>query len=354
MKKILLTGGGTAGHVMPHLALLPYLRENGFEITYIGSYKGIEKTLIEKENIPYKGINSGKLRRYFDWKNLSDIFRIFQGILQATLHIRKIKPDLVFSKGGFVSVPVVIGAYLNRVPIVIHESDMTPGLANKIALRFAQKICTTFEETLRYLPASKAVHTGSPIREAMLAGNREAGLAFTGFDGTKPVILLTGGSLGAKALNLALRESLDLLKDHYHIIHLCGKDNLDPAYDNLVFYRQYEFIGDQLPDLMALSDYVISRAGSNTITELLALYKPNILVPLGKAQSRGDQILNANAFEKAGYSLVIDEADLTSKTLLQGLETLENKKEDYIKNMKESPMGNGTQGIMAVLMATMK
>ena len=227
MKKILLTGGGTAGHVMPHLALLPKLREMNWTVEYIGSYNGIEKKLITKEDIPYYGISSGKLRRYFDWKNFTDIFRIILGTLQATYRIARIKPDVVFSKGGFVTVPVVIGAKLNRVPVVIHESDMTPGLANKIALRFAKKICTTFEPTLKYLPSDKAVYTGAPIRPEVLSGSKSAGYSFTMLDSSKPTILLTGGSLGAKALNKALRDSLGTLTTDYNVIHLCGKNNLD-------------------------------------------------------------------------------------------------------------------------------
>ena len=353
MKKILLTGGGTAGHVMPHLALLPYLKDKDYEVAYIGSYYGIERTLIEKVGMPYYGISSGKLRRYFDWKNFTDLFRITLGVLQAIYRIRRLKPDVVFSKGGFVTVPVVIGAYLNHVPVVVHESDMTPGLANKIALRFAKKICTTFEPTLKYLPKKKAVFTGAPIRKDVLEGNRDKGFKFTLLDSTKPTVLLTGGSLGAKALNRALRESLPTLTKDFNIIHLCGKGNLDQDLLNTDGYRQYEFIGDELPDLFAMTDYVISRAGSNTITELLALKVPHILIPLPASQSRGDQIVNAKVFEDAGYSMVVEEEDLTAEKLIATVHSLQANREQYVHAMEQADSANGTLNILEVIEACM-
>ena len=349
MKKILLTGGGTAGHVMPHLALMPYMKEKGYHIDYIGSYKGIEKTLIEKEGIPYYGISSGKLRRYFSWENFTDIFRITWGTLQATWRINRLKPDVVFSKGGFVTVPVVIGAWLNRVPVIIHESDMTPGLANRIALRFAKKICTTFEKTLNYLPEEKAVYTGAPVRKEVLKGNRDSGFSFTGLDAGKKTLLLTGGSLGAKALNQALRESLDTLTKDWNVIHLCGKNNLDTDLNHVSGYRQYEFIGKELPDLFAMTDLVISRAGSNTITELLALQMPNILIPLPATQSRGDQLINAKVFDEAGYSVVLQEDDLNPDALIKTIEHLTSDIGQYITAMASAEAANGTMNILHVI-----
>lgn len=349
MKKILLTGGGTAGHVMPHLALIPYLKEAHYHIDYMGSYKGIEKTLITKENIPYYGIASGKLRRYFDFKNITDIFRIFWGTLQATAKIARLKPHVVFSKGGFVTVPVVIGAWLNRVPIIVHESDMTPGLANKIALKFAKKICTTFEKTVTYVPAGKGVYTGSPIRGSLLQGHRDQGLAFTGFTGTKPVLMMTGGSLGAKALNDTLRLSLDQLALTYDIVHLCGKGNADPSLEGHAAYRQYDFVGPQMPDIYAMSDIIISRAGSNTITEILALKKPNLLIPLPASQSRGDQIMNAAAYSQAGYSAVLDQESMTPSSFCQAIDTLYADRQTYIDAMNSNTEANGTKAIFDVI-----
>lgn len=347
--KILLTGGGSAGHVMPHLALLPYFKAAGDDLYYIGSKSGIEKTLIEKEGIPYKGIASGKLRRYIDFKNLTDIFRVVFGTLQATFYIRRLKPQVLFSKGGFVSVPVAIGAYLNRVPVIIHESDMTPGLANKIALKFCKKVCTTFEETLKYLPKEKAIHTGSPIRSALLEGDRAAGLSMCGFREEKPVILLTGGSLGARALNDTLRASLNNLLKDFNVIHLCGKGHIDSSLLNRQGYVQYEFIGDQLADLFAATDLVIARAGSNTITEVAALALPNILIPLPASQSRGDQILNAKAYEQAGYSFLLNEEDLTSTTLEAAVHQVYDHRHTYINAMRTSGQVNGTKAILDVI-----
>lgn len=351
MKKILLTGGGTAGHVMPHLALLPYLKDKAYVVNYIGSYYGIEKTLIEKEGITYYGIASGKLRRYFDWKNFTDLFRILLGILQATYRIRRLKPDVVFSKGGFVTVPVVIGAWINQVPVIVHESDMTLGLANRIALRFSQKICTTFEPTLKHLPQSKRVFTGAPIRKEIFEGDKSEGYRFTLLDKHKPTLLLTGGSLGAKALNTTLRACLPRLTKTYNVIHLCGKGNLDTSLLNADGYRQYEFIGDELPHLFAMADFIISRAGSNTITEILALKKPNLLIPLSARQSRGDQIINADYYEKAGYSLVLQESNLTTDRLIESLNTLNEQEESYVLNMEKAATANGTLNILKVIEA---
>ncbi len=196
MKRIVLTGGGTAGHVTPNIALLPKLRELGYDIHYIGSYEGIEKKLIEDVNVPYYGIASGKLRRYFDPKNFSDPFRVLKGYGEARKILKKLKPDVVFSKGGFVAVPVVLAAKHLHIPVIIHESDMTPGLANKISLSAATKVCCNFPETMGYIPEGKAVLTGSPIREELLHGNKLAALNLCGFAANKPVILVIGGNQG--------------------------------------------------------------------------------------------------------------------------------------------------------------
>jgi len=349
MKKIILTGGGTAGHVMPHLALLPSLREKGYHVDYIGSKKGIEKKLIEKEGLPYYGIPSGKLRRYFDVKNFTDLFRIFFGTMASIFLIHKLKPNLVFSKGGFVTVPVVLAAWLAKVPVVIHESDMTPGLANKIASRFAVKICTTFESTLSYIPASKSIHTGAPIRGELLLGEEQKGHAYTQLDHNKAILMVTGGSLGAKSINDCLRNSLPELTKTFHVIHLCGKGNIDHRYDHLEGYRQYEFIGEHMADLYAMADVVISRAGSNTITELVALKKPHLLIPLPASQSRGDQLLNADAFEALGYSMVLQQEHLTPETLIKSTLYLNQHPQLFIEKMAEYAFADGTEHILNTL-----
>lgn len=354
MKKIVLTGGGTAGHVTPNIALIPELQKQGYEVHYIGSYDGIEKKLIEKLNIPYYGISSGKLRRYIDLKNLSDPFKVIKGLAQARRLLGKIKPDVVFSKGGFVSVPVVLAAKSKKIPCIIHESDMTPGLANKICIPCAQRVCTNFPETLKHLPAEKAVLTGSPIRAELFNGNKEKGLKFCGFDDSKPVILIIGGSLGAVAVNNAVRAILPQLLEKFQIIHLCGKGKLDESLKDVKGYVQFEYIHDELSDLMAASDIFISRAGANAICEILALRKPNILIPLSAQASRGDQILNAASFEKQGYSIVIQEEDITNEKLLAAVNDAYTNKDKYISAMKRSQLNNSIEKITGLISTAAK
>jgi len=333
MKRIILTGGGTAGHVTPNIALLPRLKELGYDIQYIGSYTGIEKELIEPFGIPYHGISSGKLRRYFSVQNFTDPFRVLKGFREAHKLIRQLKPDVIFSKGGFVSVPVVLAGKRCKVPVIIHESDMTPGLAN---IPSAAKVCCNFPETLKSLPEGKAVLTGSPIRQELLSGNKIAAMDMCHFTSDKPVILVIGGSLGAVAVNNAVREALpELLKD-FQIIHLCGKGKMDESLKDVEGYCQFEYIKNELRNLFALADIVISRAGANAICELLALHKPNLLIPLSANASRGDQILNARSFERQGFSLVLEEEQLTKETLLAAVKNLYENRTTFINSMKNS------------------
>ena len=348
MKKIILTGGGTAGHVTPNLALLPSLKKAGYEIRYIGSYQGIERKLIEGAGIPYDGISSGKLRRYFDLKNFSDPFRVAKGYFEALRLMKRYKPDVVFSKGGFVAVPVVLAAKHYKVPVIIHESDMTPGLANKICMRTAKKICCNFPETVKLLPADKAVLTGTPIRRELLNGSRDAGFAFTGLSNDKPILLMMGGSTGSRAVNAGLRSALPQLLKEFHVIHLCGKGNLDSTLAQ-PGYIQYEYISDELKDLFAISDIVLSRAGANAICELLALKKPNILVPLPAAVSRGDQILNANSFKKQGFSYVLEEEKLNADTLMAAVHEVYNNRDSYKKAMDTSNQSNGVDIVIKLI-----
>ena len=307
MKKIILTGGGTAGHVTPNIALLPRLREAGFDITYIGSYNGIEKQLLKEQKIPYYGISSGKLRRYFDIKNFSDPLKVIKGLGQSMRLMRKLKPDIVFSKGGFVSVPVILAARFCHIPSIIHESDLTPGLANKLAIPNAAKVCCNFPETLKYLPEDKAVLTGSPIRKELLSG-----------------------------------------------IHMCGKGNIEESLKRTAGYKQFEYIGAELNDIFALADLVISRAGANSICELLALHKPNILIPLSANASRGDQILNAQSFEKQGFSVVIEEEIITPDKLLNIIHETYKNREHYIQAMKQSNTINSVEKIVSLIEETAK
>lgn len=336
MKHIVLTGGGTAGHVTPNIALLPRLSDLGYQISYIGSLDGIERKLIEELNIPYYGIESGKLRRYFDWKNFSDPFRVLKGYGQARKLLKKLKPDLVFSKGGFVTVPVVIAAKHQHIPAVIHESDMTPGLANRLAIPAAVKVCCNFPETVEHLPAEKAVLTGSPIRQELLRGDAQKAREFCRFSPHKPVILVMGGSLGAASVNENIRRILPSLLPDFQVIHLCGKGKLDSSLKQTDGYVQFEYIKDELADLFALADLIISRAGANAICEILALQKPNLLIPLPARASRGDQILNARSFERQKFSLVLEEDNITEKTLLSTIRELYCHRETYIDAMKRN------------------
>lgn len=336
MKRIILTGGGTAGHVTPNIALLPKLQEMGFDIHYIGSYNGIEKELIEPFGIPYHGISSGKLRRYFSLQNFTDPFRVLKGMGEARKLIRDLKPDVIFSKGGFVSVPVVLAGKKCKVPVIIHESDMTPGLANKIAIPSATKVCCNFPETLEYLPKDKAVLSGSPIRQELLSGNKIAAMDLCGFSADKPIILVIGGSLGSVAVNNAVRAALPELLKSFQIVHLCGKGKVDESLNNTKGYKQFEYIKEELRDIFAMTDIVISRAGANAICELLALRKPNLLIPLSANASRGDQILNARSFERQGFSLVLEEEEVTKDTLLEAVQNLYDNRNTFIDAMRNS------------------
>ncbi|HDM3971116.1 TPA: undecaprenyldiphospho-muramoylpentapeptide beta-N-acetylglucosaminyltransferase, partial [Staphylococcus aureus] len=324
MTKIAFTGGGTVGHVSVNLSLIPTALSQGYEALYIGSKNGIEREMIESQlpEIKYYPISSGKLRRYISLENAKDVFKVLKGILDARKVLKKEKPDLLFSKGGFVSVPVVIAAKSLNIPTIIHESDLTPGLANKIALKFAKKIYTTFEETLNYLPKEKADFIGATIREDLKNGNAHNGYQLTGFNENKKVLLVMGGSLGSKKLNSIIRENLDALLQQYQVIHLTGKGLKDDQVKKSG-YIQYEFVKEDLTDLLAITDTVISRAGSNAIYEFLTLRIPMLLVPLGLDQSRGDQIDNANHFADKGYAKAIDEEQLTAQILLQELNEME-------------------------------
>lgn len=349
MKKIVMTGGGTAGHVTPNIALFDSLQKDGYEIHYIGSYEGIEKGLIEDKKIPYYGISSGKFRRYRSWKNLTDPFRVLHGFFQARRLLGRTRPNVVFSKGGFVSVPVVMAAKTRHIPVIIHESDLTPGLANKLAMPSATKVCCNFPETLPYLPKEKAVLTGSPIRQELLHGNKQAAKDFCGFTGDLPILMVMGGSIGSVYINNAIRGCIDTLLTKYQIIHLCGKGNIDESLKDKKGYAQFEYISENLPDLFAAADLVVARAGANSICELLALHKPNILIPLSRNASRGDQILNANSFAKQGFSAVLEEEEVTSEKLMATIDDVMAHRSKYIDAMKNSGQMNAIETIMGLI-----
>ncbi|MCI9142289.1 MAG: undecaprenyldiphospho-muramoylpentapeptide beta-N-acetylglucosaminyltransferase [Lachnospiraceae bacterium] len=349
MKKIVLTGGGSAGHVTPNIALLPSLKDAGYEITYMGSYDGIEKKLIGDFDLPYVGISTGKFRRYLDLKNFTDPFRVIKGFSEARKFLKSYRPNAVFSKGGFVSVPVVRAAASLGIPCIIHESDMTPGLANRMCISAAKKVCCNFPETLQSLPGDKAVLTGSPIRAELAQGNKLAGLDMCGFSANKPVIMVIGGSLGAANVNKAVRQALPRLLTDFQVVHLCGKDKIDNLLLNTAGYKQFEYVKAELKDLFAMADLVISRAGANAICELLALKKPNILIPLPASSSRGDQLLNAKSFEAQGFSLVINEDDLTTEMLLDKVHELYFSRQTFRNAMNDSGQMDSIKTIMRLI-----
>ncbi|MDR3238705.1 MAG: undecaprenyldiphospho-muramoylpentapeptide beta-N-acetylglucosaminyltransferase [Clostridiales bacterium] len=348
MKRIVLTGGGTAGHVTPNLALIPRLTELGYEIFYIGGKDGIEKTLVENSGVAFVGVSSGKLRRYFHVKNVTDIFRVIKGLGDALAAVGRIKPQVLFSKGGFVTVPVVIAAKLLRAKVILHESDMTPGLANKLSLPFADKICVCFPETLAHVAGGKAVLTGTPIRGELYGGKKEEAVKICGFQDSKPVVLVMGGSQGSKRINEALRAILPILLRTFNVIHLCGKGNvqLELAARG---YLQFEYVSQELPHLLACADLIVSRAGANSISEFLALKKPNLLIPLPRTASRGDQILNAESYARQGFSLVLYEEELTEESLLGKVQELYRKRQAFREKMFASPLTDGANDVIRVI-----
>lgn len=352
--KIIMTGGGTAGHVTPNLALIPKLKQKGFEIKYIGSFDGIEKEIITQNNIQFFGISCGKLRRYFDVKNFIDPFKIIKGVGQSIKILSKEKPDVIFSKGGFVAVPVVIAAFIKKIPVVAHESDMTPGLANKLSAPFCNKLCVTFRESLNFINGNKGVLTGSPIREEIFHGDKAKGRKICGFTNNKEVLFIMGGSLGSKIINEEIRKNIEQILKEFNIIHICGKGNIDKRLINSDGYKQFEYVNEELPDFMETADYIISRAGANSIFEFLALKKPALLIPLSKKASRGDQILNSKSFEKEGYSLMIEEEELKDDIFYKKILELKARKTEFINNMEKSKAKNGVEAIIDVLLESVK
>lgn len=350
MKKIVLTGGGSAGHVTPNLAIIPGLKKMGCEIHYIGTENGIEHTLIAADkDIIYHSVLSGKLRRYFSWQNFIDPFKVIAGAFQSAFLIARIKPDILFSKGGFVAFPAVFGAWLCRIPVICHESDLTPGLSNKLCKPFAKIICTTFPECAKAV-GKKGLYTGTPLRTSLFEGKREKGLEIGGFDGKKPLLLMTGGSQGAQSVNKALRAIVGRLTPQFDILHLCGKGNLDKTLEGVSGYSQAEYLSDGMNDALAAADIVLSRAGSNTLCELQALKKPSLLIPYPKGStSRGDQVLNAESFANRSLALVLSQSDMTPDSLYESIMKLWGKKDEIIRNLESAPAANGTDAILRLI-----
>jgi len=346
MKRIILTGGGTAGHVTPNLALIPRLLKDGWDVHYVGEANSVEERLTASiEGVTYHAVSCGKLRRYFDLKNFSDPFKVIKGIAQAASLIRKLKPNVVFSKGGFVSVPVVYGAKLNGVPIVCHESDMTPGLANKLTAPFANVMCCTFPEAAK-LAGAKGLYTGTPIRPEILKGNRANGLKRFGFKDGIPVIMITGGSSGAVAINEAVRGALPKLTQCFQVLHLCGPGNFNASLEGTKNYTQCEYLDAEMADAYACADILLSRAGSNTLCEIVALRKPALLVPYPKGASRGDQIINAQSFVDRGLAHQLLQENMTSESLYEHIIKLYASRGDLYEAMRTEPAGNGVENVL--------
>ena len=350
MPRIVFTGGGTAGHVTPNLSLIKLFQQEDWEIDYIGSAEGIEKEMIEAVGIPFHSVSSGKLRRYFSIKNILDPFKILVGIMQAYFLLLRLKPNVVFSKGGFVAFPVVVGAWLNRIPIIAHESDMSPGLANKLCFPFVNKICLTFEAGKKHFKCQDKLEvTGTPIRQQLFDGSKEKGLALCGFQQGKPCLLVIGGSLGAGSINQSIRDTLSQLTQQFQVIHVCGKGKQEPRLENTPGYKQFDYVNEELADLFAAADVVVSRSGANSLCEILALAKPHVLIPLSTQVSRGDQIQNARYFEQLGISVVIQDEALNAKTLLDAVNKVTSDTEQIISKIKALHIGSATDKISVII-----
>lgn len=326
--KILLTGGGTGGHLIPLLGVVSELKKISAEkklgkpeFLLITPASGFNKNISE-EGIRIKTIRAGKLRRYFSWENFKDILKIPVGIIQSLYHISKFKPDVVFSKGGFASVPPVIAAWILRVPIVTHESDIVPGLANRIIVRFASKILISFSATEKYFDKNKVVLTGNPIRSDITQGSCENALKFFKLSPDLPTVLIFGGSQGARKINEMVLEILPNLTEKCQVIHQCGDKNYEETKNkisklNLKYperYCVYSFIKEEMKDAYAIADIVIGRAGANSLAEIVALNKPSILIPLSTSASN-HQLKNAEFFVEKNASLAIDETTNNSQDL---------------------------------------
>ncbi|MCT2535794.1 undecaprenyldiphospho-muramoylpentapeptide beta-N-acetylglucosaminyltransferase [Aquibacillus koreensis] len=348
-KRILFTGGGTAGHVVVNLAVIPAFQKEGWEVDYIGSKNGIESELISRlDDVTYHPISTGKLRRYFSKENFKDPFKVLKGTMQAYRILGKKKPSVIFSKGGFVSVPVLAAAKMRGIPAIIHESDYTPGLANKLAIPMAKKVLATFPETMQFLPEKKAEWIGAVVRNELFQGSKKKGLALANFTEGQPVLLIMGGSGGAQRINQAVRDNLDVLVKEFQIIHITGKGNVDESVKR-AGYIQFDYVNEELSDIFAATDFVLSRAGSNAIFEFLALKKPMLLIPLSRNASRGDQILNANSFKKQGYANILEEEELTEDRLVTELLNLKQSKKEKLKAMKNYESFEAKQKVIKII-----
>ncbi|MDR0850315.1 MAG: UDP-N-acetylglucosamine--N-acetylmuramyl-(pentapeptide) pyrophosphoryl-undecaprenol N-acetylglucosamine transferase [Christensenellaceae bacterium] len=326
--KIVLTGGGSGGHVIPSISLLPYIKKAFSKIYYIGG-SGIERDILKNyPEVEFFTVHAPKLDRGNLLKNLCLPFGLIKAISVSKKILKQIKPNIVFSKGGFVAVPVCIAAHHLKIPVISHESDITMGLGNKIIYRYCKTMCLSFEGHTK----KKCVYTGQPIRAQILCGSAEVGYKMCNIQKGLPILLIIGGSMGAKSLNDVVYQTLDTLCEKYNIIHITGKEkNEEKTHKN---YTQFEYV-QNIQDLFAISSCVISRAGAGAISEFLALKKPMLLIPLGKNASRGDQIENAKRCEQMGVAHVLPQQELTPKTFFVEIDNLVKNRDKLIKNMPE-------------------
>lgn len=335
----MFTGGGSGGHVTLNLNLIPLFQKNGWQIVYVGSETGIEKELIAKiEGVKYYAIKTGKLRRYFSWQNLKDMFKIPVGVCQAAAIIHKEKPDIIFSKGGFVSFPVVVGGFLNHRKIFMHESDLTPGLANKMSLPFVSKFFTTFIDTVKYVRTpQKVCYIGPVLSDRLKNGDKNKALLMCNFNTEKPIVMFVGGSLGAQSLNKAVLQNIDALLQKFQIIHICGKGQKTDL--ERQGYAQFEFVDKEFKDLLAATDIVVTRSGSNAIFEFWSLNIPMLLVPLPSNASRGEQTSNAQNFQSKGFAEILLDKDLAQNGLLLAqIDKMYQNLGTYRNNIKNSDL----------------
>lgn len=348
-RHVLFTGGGSAGHVVPSLPLIGHFAAAGSKISYVGSAEGPERGLVAPLGVPFYAIRSGKLRRYWSWRNVADLWWILVGILQAIVLIGRLRPSIVFSKGGYAAFPVVVGAWVWRVPIVAHESDLTPGLANRLSLPFVAAVCTTFELTEFPVRTRPVIHTGTPLRPEILNGDAARGRALFAIGADRPLVIVFGGSLGAEVLNRVVREALDRLLAFATVVHVCGPKRTDPTMANREGYHQFEYVGSDWGDMLAAADVVISRAGANSLYELVALRKPHLLVPLPRSASRGDQISNAAYAKSHGWSRVVAEEELNAARLEADVRAIYSERTTITRVLEGAGLGDGTSAVAEVI-----
>ncbi len=345
VKIYVFAGGGTGGHIYPGLAVADELRKKAAEsetpikIYWIGNSSGMDRNLVEKSGSVdlFVGVPSGKLRRYFSFRNFIDVFKIFAGFVKSFLFLLRNRPVLLFSKGGFVSVPPCAASFLLRIPVYTHECDFTPGLATRINSRFAKKILISYEETKTYLPEEKrlsAVFTGNPVRPAFYSADPEKGREFlfssrSDYDSSKPVLLVLGGSLGAHQINTLISENIEWLTQRYNVVHQCGEKDAELMPQNIPGYFLHPFIYGEMCDVIACADVILSRAGANSIWECSVLGKPMILIPLCGSGTRGDQVDNAHYFEGKGAAMVLLK-DYAESAYLKG--ALEKMRDEEVRN----------------------